>query len=340
MWRGATPLKNGKVGKNLLKLAVIGTVFMDCKGFALQPYNPIGRNLGAIQFVHGGVGRNVAENLAMLNLPVSFVSTIDKTGIGNEVLTRLAGHNIDSTYIESAEQGMGMWLAVMNEAGDLAGSISQMPNLSALENIILSKGHAIVEQSSHIVLELDLNDDITRSMIQLARRVDKPVYGIPGNLAVILRNPHILEHLECFICNHVEAERLIGSPFEGLAHEEQQALLQRFVNQVGMQSMVVTLGSDGSVFYDRRSQTAGYQAVFPVQLVDSSGAGDAFFSGTVMGLVHNRPLAEAVIYGTKVAGWTIQSKENTCSTLGDIWQEEEYFRQLKGKLALGRVLIS
>lgn len=324
----------------MLKLAVIGTVFIDCKGFSLQHYNPVGRNLGSIQFVHGGVGRNVVENLAMLKLPVSFVSTVDKTGIGNEVLTRLAGYGVDSTYMESVEQGMGMWLAVMNEAGDLAGSISQMPNLSALENMILSKGHAIVEQSSHIVLELDLNDEITRSMIQLTRHAGKPVYGIPGNLEVILRNRNILEYLECFICNHIEAERLIGRSFEGLAREEQQTVLQRFVDQVGMQSMVVTLGSDGAVYYDRRSKAAGHQPVFPVKLVDSSGAGDAFFSGTIMGLVHQRPLAEAVIYGTKVAGWTIQSKENTCSTLGDIWQEEECFRQLKGKLIPGKVSTS
>lgn len=313
----------------MTKVSVIGTVFIDCKGFAQQQYHPFGRNLGSIQFVHGGVGRNVAENLARLQLPLAFVSTVDKTGIGDEVVTRLRQAELDMKYCLAVDKGMGMWLAIMNEAGDLAGSISQMPDLAALENLVLRQGHEIVERSSHVVLELDLNDEITRTVIQLARHKKKPVYGIPGNLDVILRNREILHDLDCFICNHIEAERLSGDLYEKLTSEEQQAALKRFVDSTGMRSMVVTLGSKGSVFYDRIANVAGYQPVFPVELVDSSGAGDAFFSGTVMGLIYGCPLAEAVVYGTKVAGWTIQSKENVCATLGEIWRRDEGFRRLE-----------
>ena len=39
---------------------VFGTVFMDCKGFAAYRYDPLGRNVGSVRFIHGGVGRNVA----------------------------------------------------------------------------------------------------------------------------------------------------------------------------------------------------------------------------------------------------------------------------------------
>ena len=40
-----------------IRVTVIGTIFMDCKGFAKQQYNAAGRNLGSVKFVHGGVGR-------------------------------------------------------------------------------------------------------------------------------------------------------------------------------------------------------------------------------------------------------------------------------------------
>ena len=46
------------------KIAVIGTVFMDIKGFAQNTYDPVGTNIGDIMFSFGGVGRNAAENLA------------------------------------------------------------------------------------------------------------------------------------------------------------------------------------------------------------------------------------------------------------------------------------
>lgn len=297
----------------MINVAVIGTIFVDCKGFARQIYNPLGRNLGEIKFVHGGVGRNVVENLANLGLPTTFISSIDNTAMGKEVRIRLSAANIKLDYLAQTDScGMGMWLAIMNQSGDLAGSISQMPKLSILENLIENKGTEIVTLCSHIVLELDLNANITRKVIQLCKENKRLVYGIPGNMAVILSNKDILSDLECFICNHVEASRLIGTNFEQLSLDDMQLLLKNYVIETGMKSMVITLGSKGAIYYNIISNELGYQPVMPVEVVDTSGAGDAFFSGTVMGLIKGRPLPEAVIYGTKVAAWTIESDENTC----------------------------
>lgn len=311
-------------------VAVIGTVFIDCKGFARGGYNPLGRNLGDIQFVHGGVGRNVAENLANLGLTAQFVGSVDKAGLGVEVRQRLEHCGLGVSYLVAADQcGMGMWLAVMNEKGDLAGSISQMPDLTVLEKLVEEKGAEIVSAVEHIVLELDLNANITKQVIALAQAEGKPVYGIPGNLAVIMAHPDVLASLDCFICNDIEAGRLVNLDFAKLSMEEKQAVLRRFVDRSSLKSMVITLGSQGSIYYDARSGASGYQPVFPVELVDSSGAGDAFFSGTVLGLVTGQPLQQAVIYGTKVAGWTIQSAENTCSDLQKRLQEDAVFQAVR-----------
>jgi sugar/nucleoside kinase (ribokinase family) len=95
-------------------VAVVGTIFMDCKGFAKQKYNPAGRNLGSIKFVHGGVGRNVAENMANLLVNTMFVSSVDRTGVGREVTARLAENKVNTEYVlETEARGMGMWLAVI-----------------------------------------------------------------------------------------------------------------------------------------------------------------------------------------------------------------------------------
>jgi pseudouridine kinase len=314
----------------MINVAVIGTIFVDCKGFARQTYNPLGRNLGEIKFVHGGVGRNVVENLANLGLPTTFISSIDNTAMGEEVRIRLSTANIKLDYLAQTDYcGMGMWLAIMNQSGDLAGSISQMPNLSILENLIENKGSEIVHLCSHVVLELDLNANITRKVIQLCKENKRLVYGIPGNMDVILSNRDILCDLECFICNHVEAGRLMGMNFEELSLDEMQLMLKNYVIETGMKSMVITLGSKGAIYYNISSDELGYQPVVPVEVVDTSGAGDAFFSGTVMGLIEGRPLAEAVIYGTKVAAWTIESDENTCAELSLKSETDAFFYQFK-----------
>lgn len=308
--------------------AVIGTVFIDCKGFSQDHYRPAGRNLGKIKFIHGGVGRNVAENLASLGIPASFVSTVDANGLGKEVAERLRGSSVITGYLYEAEAaGMGMWLAILDENGSLAGSISQMPDLNLLEHIIENQGEEIIGQASHVILELDLNAVISKKVMQLAQKHGKPVYGLPGNLDVIMQDQEMLSRLACFICNNYEAERLLEIDLTGRTPQQIQEALVRFVGSKGLQAMVITLGEHGSVYCDAASKETGFQSVFPVQAVDSSGAGDAFFSGTVMGLIQGLPLGKAVICGTKVAGWIIESTENTC-------------RELKQKITEDAVLAS
>lgn len=312
-----------------LAASVIGTVFIDCKGFARDAYIPTGRNLGSIQFVHGGVGRNVAENLARMGVPTRFVSSVDATGLGQEVIDRLRGANADTQYVASAaREGMGMWLAVLDHTGDLAGSISQMPDLSAMERTISEHGEAIVQSASHLLLELDLNEGISRTVLELAQCYGKPVYGIPGNLDVVLNHPELMRSLSCFICNHVEAERLIGLPVHELDEARRREALFDYMRVSGLPSLVVTLGAEGSIYADAATGAFGTQAVFPVAVQDTSGAGDAFFSGTTMGLMRGLTLADAVVCGTKVAGWTIESPENNCLKLGELLRTDETLRAL------------
>ena len=301
-----------------IHVGVVGTVFVDCKGFAAAKYVPLGRNVGSVRFVHGGVGRNVAENIARVGLPVSLVSSVDKGSIGADVVGRLGAVGVDTTFLaELDECGMGMWLAVMDEQGELAGSISQMPNLQGMAEMIDQRGADLMERSTHIALELDLNETITKQMLKLAREKQRPVYGLPGNLEVILEAPEVLDGLACFICNHIEAGRLCGTEF---CEEDPQGVLDKlpaFARERNLQSVVVTLGASGCAFFDAVSGELGVQPAMKVDVVDTCGAGDAFFSGTLAGLARGESLAQAVVTGTRVAACTIQSAENNCLTLAE-----------------------
>jgi len=299
-----------------MKIAVVGTVFVDCKGFAKQHYVPTGRNVGEVKFFHGGVGRNVAENLLRIGLGTALVSTVDDSGIGNEVRNRLQAAGMDLSHLYPVpDRGMGMWLAVLNEDGDLMGSISQMPDMAVLEEKVMAYGEQLVQCCSHIALELDLTAGISRKILDEANARKIPVYGIPGNLTVIMAHPELLPRLDCFICNDIEGGRLLGVDLTRTAPETILTALTHYVETTGIPSMVVTLGERGAVYVDSRTGDAGFQPVFPVKVVDSTGAGDAFFSGTVAALTQGKTLAEAVVVGTRIAGWTIESSENTCPDL-------------------------
>lgn len=293
---------------------VIGTVFVDLKGFAKSAYDPLGRNLGEVRITHGGVGRNVAENFANVGMPVSFVGMLEDSAIGQDVERRLLESGVGLEHmIKVPENGIGMWLAILDDAGDLAGSISKMPDTSALEALLRQKGDEIVSAAEAVVLEVDLSESIAEMVIGLARRHGKSVYAIVGNLSVVLARKDLLRQTDCFICNEIEAAKFFGDDaVAGYSPSQMLAFLPVAASECGIPSMVITMGERGAAYYDGAGGTAGICPSFPTEVVDTTGAGDAFFSGTVMGLIRGNSLPDAVRYGAKLASKTIASDEASC----------------------------
>jgi len=93
--------------------------------------------------------------------------------------------------------------------------------------------------------------------------------------------------------------------------EEMQAALPERLAQVGLRSIVVTMGAQGSVFAKMGGQS-GWCPAHVVEVVDTTGAGDAFFSGVVIGLTNGRSLEESCSIGAKLAASAIASEENVC----------------------------
>lgn len=302
---------------------VFGVTFVDVKGFSRNKYDPEGRNLGMVKIVHGGVSRNVVENFANVGMPVSFASMLEDTAIGRDVARRLENAGADLTYTVTAEHdGIGMWLVILDENGDLAGSISCMPDLAVLEKLIEEQGEKIVAGAENIVLEIDMNETIAGRVIELAEKYNKKVYSIVGNLSVILRRPEFLQRSACFICNEIEAGKIFATDMENFTPQQMLSFLPGAADRAGIPAVVVTMGALGSVYYDSATGDKGICAPVPVRLVDSCGAGDAFFSGTVMALTKGMALGEAVKYGSKLASMTIAVEESACPVCPDFFNEQ------------------
>ena len=80
-------------------IVVIGAVFVDVKGYPEANFIPAGRNAGRVEHVHGGVGRNVAEDIANCELRPTFVSLVDESGDASDVIRKLQNHKVNTDYI-------------------------------------------------------------------------------------------------------------------------------------------------------------------------------------------------------------------------------------------------
>ena len=132
--------------------AIIGAVFVDVKGFSSVKYVPTGRNVGHVRIVHGGVCRNVCEAFAQQGEKARFVSMTDSTALGRDVRDHLSGLGVDLTHTLFSESGMGIWMAILDSNGDLAGSISHQPVFTALEEYVDQNIESILESVDAAVL--------------------------------------------------------------------------------------------------------------------------------------------------------------------------------------------
>ena len=294
-----------------MPIAVVGNVFVDIKGFPEDNYIPGGRNAGKVEIVHGGVGRNVAEDIANIELRPRFVSMVDDTPEGEEVLRKRRNHKVNTDYVPAVPNGMGMWLAVFDETGDIVGSISKRPDMSALEALINEKGDEIFADCDSIVVEIDLDKEIIKSVFKYAEKYKKRVYAVVANMSIASQRRDFLQSIDCFVCNVEEAGILFVSDFEGMSPEELCDELSRKVVSARIPSMVVTLGSRGAVYADMN----GDKGVYPARRVkvrDTTGAGDAFCAGVAIGLTYGKTMREAVEIGTQLASSVITVSENVC----------------------------
>ena len=295
-----------------MPIVVVGTVFVDIKGFPDNKYIPAGRNAGSVDFVHGGVGRNVAEDIANVELRPRFVSMVDETAQGDEVLRRLNSHKVDTRYVIPVPDGMGIWLAVFDTGGDVIGSISKRPDMDAMARLLEEKGDEIFADADSVVLEIDLDTEIVKKVLHYAQKYGKRVFAVVANMSIASQRRDFLQSIDCFVCNAQEAGILFADDYMQNMEPEQlcEELSQRVI-QAQIPSMVVTMGSRGAAYASMHGEK-GLCPARPVQVKDTTGAGDAFCAGVTIALTYGKSLAEASAIGTRLASSVITVSENVC----------------------------
>jgi len=192
-----------------MSIVVVGNVFVDIKGFPDDIYIPAGRNAGRVETVHGGVGRNVVEDIANVGLKPVFVSMVDDNAEGQEVINRLKAKGVNTDYVAKVPGGMGIWLAVFDHTGDIVASISRRPEMSAMAKLVAEKGDEIFRDADCIVLEFDVDREVSDQVFHYAGKYSKPVYAVVANMSIACQRMDQIRLCSCFVCNQQEAGILL-----------------------------------------------------------------------------------------------------------------------------------
>ena len=206
---------------------------------------------------------------------------------------------------------MGTWLAVFDNNGDVAGSISKRPNMLPVVELLERKGDEIISQADSVVLECDLNKALVKKVIELCQKYHKKLFALVSNMSIAAERRDLLKYYDCFICNQQEAGLLFADDYSEYTPEQMCEVLDKKVHAAHIPAMVVTMGAQGAV-YSNLQGDKGICAARKVHVKDTTGAGDAFCAGVSIGLTYGKTMPEAIEIGSYLAASVITSSENVC----------------------------
>ena len=292
-------------------IVVIGMIFVDIKGYPEGAFIPTGRNVGRVERIHGGVGRNVAEDIANCELRPTLVSLVDDSGDGADVLKKLNNHKVNTRYIRKTPDGMGTWLAVFDNDGDVAASISKRPDMQPMLDILDTQGDEIFSQADSVIVEIDLDKEIIKRVFRLAQKHGKKVYAVVGNMSIALERRDFLKSTDCLVCNLQEAGMLFFDDYTSREPLEMVDILEQKVQAAQIPGMIVTMGGEGAVYANLAGEK-GFCPARKVDVKDTTGAGDSFCAGAAIGLTYGKTMAQACEIGAMLAASVIVTMEAVC----------------------------
>ena len=286
---------------------VIGAAGFDIKGRASTTLLPGTSNAGRVRRSLGGVARNVAENLARLDVDVKLLTAVGDDPAGREILEQAAGCGVDASPSIVVPGGRtGAYLAVLDDAGNLAVAIDDMGIVESITPLYLNDRRRLFAEASMLAIDANLTPDALNTVFNLAARYSLPVCADPTSTVLADRLCPHLRRLHLIAPNVAEAAVLTGLP---PARTQDEALeVARHLVSLGVDFAILTLADQGSAY--ATSEESGLAPAMRVDIVDPSGAGDALTAATIFAALNDIPSDEAVRLGVAAATLTLQSRES------------------------------
>jgi pseudouridine kinase len=253
-------------------------------------------NPGRTVTAPGGVGRNVAENLARLGSPVSLVGTVGRDHAGDLLLTNLSRLGIDTSRVNRHRTiRTGTYTAVLDAGGDLDIGVADM---AATESIVPADlGGSLLADASWLVLDGNLRTDTIAHGLRLAAAANVPVALDPVGVAKAGRLGPI-PGVHTFTPNAAELAAWAGTD------DLDKAIVAAHAQ--GIEVLWLRAGADGSTLY-RANRDPVTIALTRAEVVDVTGAGDAMLAAYVHRLAAGDDVETATWFATAAAWLTVQS---------------------------------
>jgi len=294
-------------------VVVIGAAGIDVKGRPGEALRMGMSNAGVVRSSVGGVARNIAENLARLEVPTVLLSAVGQDPPGEFLLEYTEAAGVDTSHVlRLAQENTGGYAAIFDEAGQLVVAVSEYDIVGQITPGYVQRCRRLFAEASLIALDVNLSPRTLEAVFRWARRYGVPICADPTSPVLATRLIPYLPDLMMVAPDASEAAELCGAPeppaTSAAAIETAQCLVG-----MGVDIAVVTMAEQGLAYADGSS--AGHVAALRTQVVDTTGSGDAVTAAVIFGLLHEMPIDEAVRLGASAAALTLRARHTVAPDL-------------------------
>jgi len=295
--------------KTLNKIVVVGSylvaLVMETKRIPLK-----GETVRASNFrtVHGGKGSNQAVQAARLGAGVSFVGTVGSDNFGSEFLKLCKQENINTEFVyRHPDLPTGAGFIICSEDGHNIISID-IGAINSFKEAEIDKASGIFTDECIVLLQLEIPINTALHAAKIAKQKGATVILNPAPASNL--SSEDLSCIDYLTPNEKEARVCMGiDPNDTRTNAE----IGKHILNTGCKNVIITQGESGSLLVNRELQLL-VEAFNIKNIVDSTGAGDAYNAALATALINGLCIEKAMRYAN-AAGSLACTKRDTIPSM-------------------------
>ena len=284
--------------------AVVGASCVDIFAASAKPLIEHDSNPGTVQIGFGGVGRNIAENLARLEQTVDLFAAFGSDVFSSQMreYTAASGVNTDGCLLSSEEKAP-YYIAVNDSNGDMAVAVNDMSIADLMTPEYLT--HKLDQINGHDAVIIDAN--LSKNTIEyLAANCTIPLFADAVSVSKAVKLLGALPRIFALNVNLNEAQSLLQQSMTADFHSLQHAANQ--FHELGVRYVLITLGARGAFISTARQQLM--MNAFPTETKNANGCGDAFSAAAFLEIAFGNSLENILTNALAAASLTAQSGQS------------------------------
>ncbi len=281
---------------------VVGGINMDIGGSAFAPLIAEDSNPGQVVTSLGGVGRNIAHNLALMGADVRMLSAYGDDVYGDKVAASCSDLGIDITHVRKIPgENTSTYLYLTGPDGDMALAVSDMRICDRIDPAYLADNLPMLQSAQLIIADTNIPEE---SLQFLAENCTAPIFCDPVSTVKAEKLRPILSHIHTLKPNRMEAGLLTGMKADTL---EDVAKAADKLLEMGIHRVFISLGADG--VYAAMGEERIHMANLPGKLVNTTGCGDSAMAAIAWAYLRGSDLRTTALAALAAGSITMESRQ-------------------------------